>query len=89
MEASGLTFYVFEAQGRMWLDLATVDHCNLPDEMQGAQADFFWAVGASSPFPFIRDPQRKPADPGCLCRMGLGPDEHDIFVRLPRQVHSR
>jgi len=59
VEASGLTFYVFEAQGRMWLDLATVDHFNLPDEMQGAKADFFWAVGAPSPFPFIRDPQRK------------------------------
>ncbi len=26
MEANGLTFYVFEAQGRMQLDLATVNH---------------------------------------------------------------
>src|SRR2546425_622525 len=59
VEANGLTFYVFEAQGRMQLDLATVDHFNLPDEMQGSQADFFWAVGAPSPFPFFRDPQRK------------------------------
>ena len=38
VEASELTFYVFEAQGRMWLDRATVDHFDLPDEMQGAQA---------------------------------------------------
>jgi len=44
VEANGLTFYVFEAQSRSHLDLATVDHFNLPDEMQGAQADFFWAV---------------------------------------------
>jgi hypothetical protein len=49
VEANGLTFYVFEAQGRTQLDLATVDHFNLPDEMQGAQADFFWAIGATSP----------------------------------------
>ncbi len=59
VEANGLTFYVFEAQGRKQLDLPTVNHFNLPDEMQGAQADFFWAVGAPSPFPFFRDPQRK------------------------------
>src|SRR4029077_7186555 len=59
VEANGLTFYVFEAQGRMQLDLATVNHFNLPDEMEGAQADFFWAVGAPGPFPFFPDPQRK------------------------------
>jgi len=52
VEANGLTFYAFEAQGRMQLDLATVDHFNLPDEMQGAQSDFFWAVGARSLFLF-------------------------------------
>jgi len=91
VEASGLTFYVFEAQGRMRLDLATVDHFNLPDEMQGAQADFFWAVGAPSPFPFIRDPQRKnvPLIQVAYAGMGLGSDKHDIFMRLLRQVHSR
>src|SRR5713101_7788470 len=35
VEANGLTFYVFEAQSRSQLDLATVDHFNLPDETQG------------------------------------------------------
>src|SRR5260370_12238459 len=34
VEANGLTFYVFEAQGRMQLDLATVNHSNLPDKIQ-------------------------------------------------------
>jgi hypothetical protein len=90
MEANGLTFYVFEAQGRMQLDLATVDHFNLPDEMQGAQADFFWAVGAPSPFPFFRDPQRKnvPVIQVAYAGIGLGPDKRIIFMRLLRQVHS-
>jgi hypothetical protein len=75
----------------MWLDLPTVDHFNLPDEMQGAQADFFWAVGAPSPLPFLRDPQRKNVPPiqVAYTGMGLGPDKHDIFMRLLRQVHSR
>ncbi len=59
VEANGLTFYVFEAQGSRQLDLVTVDHFNLPDETQGAQPDFFWAVGAPSPFPFFLDPQGK------------------------------
>jgi hypothetical protein len=90
MEANGLTFYVFEAQGRTQLDLATVNHFNLPDEMQGAQADFFWAVGAPSPFPFLRDPQRKnvPLVQVAYAGIGLGPDKRDIFMRLLRQVRS-
>jgi hypothetical protein len=88
VEANGLTFYVFEAQGRMQLDLATVDHFNLPDEMQGAQPDFFWAVGAPSPFPFFWDPQRKNVEVIELAYagIGLGPNKRDIFMRLLRQV---
>jgi hypothetical protein len=91
VEANGLTFYVFEAQGRMQLDLAAVNHFNLPDEMQGAQADFFWAVGAPSPFPFLRDPQRKnvPLIQVAYAGIGLGPDKRDIFIRLLQQVRSR
>jgi hypothetical protein len=90
VEANGLTFYVFEAQGRMRLDLATVDHFNLPNEMQGSQTDFFWAVGAPSPFPFFRDPQRKnvPVIQVAYAGIGLGPDKRDIFMRLLRQVHA-
>ena len=90
VEANGLTFYVFEAQGRIQLDLASVDHFNLPDGMQGAQADFFWAVGAPSPFPFFRDPQKKnvPVIQVAYGGIGLGPDKRDVFMRLLRQVHS-
>jgi hypothetical protein len=90
VEANGLTFYVFEAQGGMRLDLATVNHFNLPDEMEGAQADFFWAVGAPSPFPFFRDPQRKnvPVIQVAYAGIGLGPDKRDVFLKLLRRVHS-
>ncbi len=90
VEANGLTFYVFEAQGRMQLDLATVDHFNLPDEAQGAQPDFFWAVGTPSPFPFLRDPQRKNVQviQVAYAGLGLGPNKRDSFLRLLRQVHS-
>jgi hypothetical protein len=90
VEVNGLTFYVFEAQGRMRLDLATVDHFNLPDAMQGAQADFFWAVGAPTPFPFYRDRQRKnvPVIQVAYASIGLGPNKRDIFMKLLRQVRS-
>ncbi len=75
----------------MPLDLATVDHFNLPDETQGAQADFFWAVGAPSPFPFFRDPQRKNVQviEVAYAGIGLGPNKRDIFLRLLRQVRSQ
>jgi hypothetical protein len=90
VEANGLTFYVFEAQGRMQIDQRTVDHFNLPDEMRGAQPDFFWAVGAPNPFPFFRDPQRKNVQviQVAYAGLGLGPNKRDIFLRLLRQVHS-
>jgi len=90
VEVNGLTFYVFEAQGRMRLDLATVDHFNLPDAMQGAQADFFWAVGAPTPFPFYRDRQRKnvPVIQVAYASIGLEPNKRDIFMKLLRQVRS-
>jgi hypothetical protein len=91
VEANGLTFYVFEAQGTRQLDLGTVDHFNLPDEMQGAQANFFLAVGAPSPFPFLQDQQRKnvPLIQVAYAGIGLGPDKRDIFMRLLRQVRIR
>lgn len=90
VEVNGLTFYVFEAQGSSRLDLRAVNHFNLPDDMQGAQVDFFWAVGAPTPFPFFRDPQRKNVQLIQLAYagIGLGPDKRDIFMRLLRQVHS-
>jgi hypothetical protein len=90
VETNGLTFYVFEAQGRTQLDLATVDHFNLPDEMNGAQADFFLAVGAPSPFPFSLDPQRKNVQviEVSYAGIGLGPNKRDTFLRLLRQVYS-
>ena len=90
VETNGLTFYVFEAQGRTQLDLATVDHFNLPDEMNGAQADFFLAVGAPSPFPFSLDPQRKNVEviEVSYAGIGLGPNKRETFLGLLRQVRS-
>jgi hypothetical protein len=73
VEANGLTFYVFEAQGRMQLDLATVDHFSLPDEMQGSQADFLGGRRAESVSVFSRPAAEEcSADPSGVCRNWAG-----------------
>jgi hypothetical protein len=41
LEANGLTFFIFEALGQTRLDLKAVNHFNLPDDLQGAQTDYF------------------------------------------------
>lgn len=90
LEANGLTFFIFEAFGQTQLDLRAVNHFNLPDDLQGAQTDYFWAVGASSPFPFLKDAQRKNVliIQVAYATIGLGPDERANFRRLLKQMHA-
>jgi hypothetical protein len=59
VEIDGKTFFIYEAQGQRYVDRPQLDYFNLPDEWQGARAFLFWAVGADTPFPFVRDPVRK------------------------------
>jgi len=59
VEIDGKTFFIYEAQGQRYIDRPQLDYFNLPDEWQGARAFLFWAVGADTPFPFVRDPVRK------------------------------
>lgn len=59
VEIDGKTFFIYEAQGQRYVDRPQLDYFNLPDEWQGARAFLFWAVGADTPFPFVRDPARK------------------------------
>ncbi|MGB8543408.1 MAG: hypothetical protein WCD49_17390 [Candidatus Acidiferrales bacterium] len=54
-DISGLTFYSFEAQRQGQISKAAVGHYNLPENLQGSHSDFFWAIGAQSPFPFVAD----------------------------------
>jgi hypothetical protein len=59
VEVSGKTYFVFESRADHALQLREVQHFGLPDDRQGMRAHFFWAIGATTPFPFFRDPQRK------------------------------
>jgi hypothetical protein len=88
LESNGLTFYVFEAQGQTQFDLRTLDYFNFPDDLQGTQTDYFWAVGAPSPFPFYLDPQRQNVTVihVAYAGVGFGPNERGYFMSLLRQM---
>jgi hypothetical protein len=73
LDVSGLTFYVFEAQSQQSVDEDTLNRFKLPKDMQGAHADFFWAIGAESPFPFVRDEGRKDVPLIHVAYAGLAP----------------
>ena len=40
-------------------NFAEIQDFGLADDRQGARAHFFWAIGSTTPFPFLHDPQRK------------------------------
>jgi hypothetical protein len=90
LESNGMTFYVFEAQGQTQLDQRTLDYFNFPDDLQGVQTDYFWAVGAPSPFPFYLDPRRKNVTliQVAYAGVGFGPNEREYFMNLLREMHS-
>jgi len=91
VDVSGLTFFVFEAQSTQGISADAVAHFNLPKELQGAHADFFWAIGAESPFPFVRDPGRKDAPVIHLSYAsiapGPNPNRRPDFMDLLHHVH--
>ena len=89
LESNGLTFYVFEAQGQTQLVLPTLNYFDFPDDLQGAQTDYFWAVGAPSPFPFYLDLQKKNVTliQMAYAAFGLGPNKRGYFMELLRQIH--
>ena len=60
-DISGITFFSFEAQREGQIGRAAPAHYNLPESLQGSRSDFFWAIGAPSPFPFVADSARNPS----------------------------
>ncbi len=90
VQSNDLTFYVFEAQAESPISRAVVNHFNLPDTLEGAQADFFWAIGAPTPFPFIRDSTRKniPLIHVAYAAVGPGPNKRPEFLHLLHQISA-
>src|ERR1700756_2508862 len=88
VETNGLTFFVYEAQGLEQLTLETTRQFNLPEDLQGAQVDFFWAIGAPSPFPFMVDPTHTNAPLIHVVYAGvdLGANQRPVFMKLLEKV---
>lgn len=88
VETNGLTFFVYEAQGLERLTLETARQFNLPEDLQGAQVDFFWAIGAPSPFPFMVDATHRnvPLIHVVYAGVDLGPNQRPVFMKLLEKV---
>jgi hypothetical protein len=89
MDFSGFTFYVFEAKATNPVTAGTVSFFNLPGSLEGTQADFFWAIGAQTPFPFARDRARADTPIIHLAYAGLGSNERTEFIRLLHTVRAK
>ena len=88
VETNDLTFFVYEAQGLEQLTLETTRQFNLPEDLQGAQVDLFWAIGAPSPFPFMVDPTHTNAPLIHVAYAGvdLGANQRPVFMKLLEKV---
>lgn len=91
VDESGLTFFVFEAQGINTVSTDAARRFHLPENAQGGQPDFFWAIGAPSPFPFVADESRQ--DIAILhvayARLGVDADAKSEFMSILRGIRSR
>ena len=91
IEEEGITFFIFEAQGMNAVSSDSAQRFHLPENASGGQPDFFWAIGAASPFPFVADPDRK--DPAILhvayARMGVDADARAEFTSILQAIRLR
>jgi hypothetical protein len=88
VETNGLTFFVYEAEGEEQLTLETVRQFDLPEDLRGAQVDFFWAIGSPSPFPFMVDPTHRnvPLIHVVYVGVDLGANQRSVFMKLLQKV---
>ena len=87
-EIGEMTFFIFEAQAERIVSRDDVEKFGFPDAMDGARVHYFWAIGARTPFPFLRDPQRKDLQLAHLVYATLSPsgDARPLFLDLLRRL---
>jgi hypothetical protein len=89
-ESSGITFFVFEAQGMNSVTSDAARRFHLPANSQGGQPDFFWAIACTSPFPFVADSGRKDAPilHVAYARLGVDADARAEFMNILREIRT-
>jgi hypothetical protein len=87
----GMTWFVFEAQRVSPVTPGASAHFNLPVNLQGAQADFYWAIGAVNPFPWVYDGGRANQQLIHVAYAGIGPggNKRAEFMALLQKVQAR
>ena len=94
VQAQGITWYVFEAQRTEPLSQGAVQYFRrFGTALDGAQADFFWAIGAPDPLPFSADGGTG-ADTRRVIHVGFATvstnaNNRDQFERLLQRVQVR
>jgi hypothetical protein len=87
----GMTWFVFSAQRINPVTPGASAHFNLPTNLQGAQAEFYWAIGAVSPFPWVYDGGRPNQQliHMAYAGVGLGGSKRGEFMALLQKVQAR
>jgi hypothetical protein len=87
----GMTWFVFSAQRMNPVTPGASAHFNLPTNLQGAQAEFYWAIGAVSPFPWVYDGGRPNQQliHIAYAGVGLGGSKRGEFMALLQKVQAR
>jgi hypothetical protein len=87
----GMTWFVFSAQRINPVTPGASAHFNLPTNVQGAQAEFYWAIGAVSPFPWVYDGGRPNQQliHMAYAGVGLGGSKRGEFMALLQKVQAR
>lgn len=88
---SGMTFYVLEARAPEGIAEDVAQRFQLPPELAGGQTDYFWAIGAKTPFPFVSNAATKDArlihlTYATISRSG---GAHDDFVGLLHRIRAQ
>jgi hypothetical protein len=86
----GMTWYVFEALRTSPVSQGAATHFNLPANLQGEDADFFWAIGAATPFPWVNDGAHanQPIIHVALATIGSGGSRRAEFLALLQKVET-
>ena len=94
VQAQGITWYVFEAQRTEPVSQGAMQHFrSFGPAIDGAQADFFWAIGAPDPLPFGADVAGG-ADSRRVIHVAYasvtsGSNNHERFITLLQRVQVR
>jgi hypothetical protein len=94
VQAQGITWYVFEAQRTEPVALSATQHFrSFGPAIDGAQADFFWAIGAPDPLPFGADvaggTDSRRVIHVAYASVSSGTNNHERFLTLLQRVQVR